>query len=65
VKSNRPAMTRAYSPFWFNGRMKSLNALWQGLHTPSVSDQLVLGFQRLVARIAERVTDQRMVTSYP
>jgi RNA-directed DNA polymerase len=43
VKSNRPAMTRAYSPFWFNGRMKSLKALWQGLHTPSVSDQLVLG----------------------
>src|ERR1700735_4787162 len=44
VKSNRPAMTRAYSPSWFNGRMKSLKALWQGLHTPPVSAQLVLGF---------------------
>jgi group II intron reverse transcriptase/maturase len=44
VKSNRPAMTRAYPPSWFNGRMKSLKALWQGLHTPPVSAQLVLGF---------------------
>jgi hypothetical protein len=44
VKSNRPAMTRAYPPSWFDGRMKSLTALWQGLHTPPVSAQLVLGF---------------------
>jgi len=44
VKSNRPAMTRAYPPSWFDGRMKSLKALWQGLHTPPVSAQLVLGF---------------------
>jgi RNA-directed DNA polymerase len=43
VKSNRPAMTRAYSPSWFNGRMKSLKALWQGLNSPPVSAQLVLG----------------------
>jgi RNA-directed DNA polymerase len=44
VKSNRPAMTRAYPPSWFDGRMKSLKALWQGLHTPPVSAQLLLGF---------------------
>jgi len=44
VKSNRPAMTRAYPPSWFDGRMKSLKALWQGLHTLPVSAQLVLGF---------------------
>jgi len=44
VKSNRPAMTRAYPPSWFDGRMKSLKALWQGLHTPPVSAQLGLGF---------------------
>ena len=44
VKSSRPAMTRAYPPSWFNGRMKSLKTLWQGLHTPPVSAQLVLGF---------------------
>ena len=43
VKSNRPAMTRAYSPSWFNGRMKSLKALWQGLNSPPVSAQLSLG----------------------
>jgi len=43
VKSNRPAMTRAYPPSWFAGRMKSLRALWQGLHTPPVSAQLMLG----------------------
>ena len=44
AKSNRPAMTRAYPPSWFDGRMKSLKALWQGLHTSPVSAQLVLGF---------------------
>jgi len=27
VKSNHPAMTRAYPPSWFDGRMKSLKAL--------------------------------------
>jgi RNA-directed DNA polymerase len=44
VKSNRLAMTRAYPPSWFDGRMKSLKALWHGLHIPPVSAQLVLGF---------------------
>ena len=44
MKSNRPAMTRAYPPSWFDGRMESLKALWHGLHTPQVSAQLVLGF---------------------
>ena len=44
VKSNRPAMTKAYSPSWFEGRMASLKALWNGLHPPQVSTQLVLEF---------------------
>ena len=44
VKSNRPAMTKAYSPSWFEGRMASLKSLWNGLHPPQVSTQLVLGF---------------------
>ena len=44
VKSNRPAMTRAYPPSWFDGRMRSLKAVWQGLHLPPVSAQLLLGF---------------------
>jgi RNA-directed DNA polymerase len=44
VKSNRPAMTKAYSPSWFEGRMASLKALWNGLHLPQVSTQLVLEF---------------------
>jgi RNA-directed DNA polymerase len=44
AKSNRPAMTRAYPQSWFDGWMNSLKALWQDLHTPPVSAQLVLGF---------------------
>ena len=42
VKSNRPAMTKAYPPSWFHGRMGSLKAMWKGLNPPQVSAQLVL-----------------------
>lgn len=42
VKSNRPAMTEAYSPLWFTERMVSLKALWNGLNSPAVSAQLAL-----------------------
>ena len=42
VKSNRPAMTKAYSPSWFDGRMASLKALWNDLNLPRVSTQLSL-----------------------
>jgi len=44
VKSNLGALTRAYPPSWFHGRMASLKTLWERLHTPPVSAQLVLGF---------------------
>lgn len=44
VKSNRPAMQKAYSPLWFGGRMASLKAMWNGLNPPQVSAQLVLEF---------------------
>ena len=44
VKSNRPAMTKAYSPPWFAGRMASLKALWSDLNQPRVSAQLSLEF---------------------
>jgi RNA-directed DNA polymerase len=44
VKSNRPAMTKAYPPSWFDGRMASLKAMWNGLHPPQVSAQLMLEF---------------------
>jgi len=44
VKSNRPAMTKAYAPAWFAGRMASLKVLWNGLNSPPVSDQLSLAF---------------------
>ena len=44
VKSNRPAMTKAYSPAWFAGRMASLKAMWDDLHPPQVSVQLTLDF---------------------
>jgi group II intron reverse transcriptase/maturase len=44
VKSNRPAMTRAYSPAWFNGRMASLKALWNDINLPQASAQLSLAF---------------------
>jgi RNA-directed DNA polymerase len=43
VKSNLGALTRAYPPSWFHGRMASLKTLWERLHTPPVSAQLVLG----------------------
>ncbi len=42
VKSNRGALTRAYPPSWFDGRMASLRALWHWLNPARVSDQLVL-----------------------
>lgn len=44
VKSNRPAMQKAYPPSWFDGRMASLKAMWDGLHPPQVSFQLTLDF---------------------
>jgi RNA-directed DNA polymerase len=44
VKSNRPAMTRAYPPSWFDGRMASLKALWHTLNPPQASAQLLLVF---------------------
>ena len=44
VKSNRPAMTRAYPPRWFASRLASLKALWHDLNPPQVSDQLALEF---------------------
>src|SRR5271169_832577 len=42
VKSNRRAMTRAYPPAWFTGRMASLTALWAEINQPQVSAQLTL-----------------------
>ena len=42
VKSNRPAMQKAYPPSWFDGRMGSLKAMWKGLNPPQISAQLVL-----------------------
>ena len=42
VKSNHGALTRAYPPAWFAGRMASLKELWRGLNPVLVSDQLVL-----------------------
>ena len=44
VKSNRPAMQRAYPPRWFDERMASLKAMWNGLNSPQVSIQLALEF---------------------
>jgi len=44
VKSNRPAMQRAYAPAWFKGRMASLKALWNDLNPPQASAQLSLAF---------------------
>jgi hypothetical protein len=40
VKSNRPAMTRAYPPHWFASRTASFKPLWHDLNPPRVSDQL-------------------------
>lgn len=42
VKSNRPAMTRAYPPSWFKGRMVSLKDRWHELNPPLASAQLLL-----------------------
>lgn len=42
VKSNRPAMTRAYPPSWFTGRMASLKDRWHELNPPQASAQLSL-----------------------
>jgi hypothetical protein len=44
AKSNRPAMTRAYPPSWFTGRMASLTDLWNENNQPQVSSQLSLAF---------------------
>lgn len=44
VKSNHSAMTRAYSPAWFAGRMASLKALWHEMNPPQGSAQLSLEF---------------------
>jgi RNA-directed DNA polymerase len=44
VKSNLPAMTRAYPPSWFDGRMASLKALWHKLNPTQASAQLLLEF---------------------
>ena len=44
AKSNRPAMTRAYPPSWFTGRMASLTDLWNEINQPKVSSQLSLAF---------------------
>jgi RNA-directed DNA polymerase len=37
-------MQKAYPPSWFEERMASLKAMWNGLHPPQVSTQLVLEF---------------------
>ena len=42
VKSNRPGMTRAYSPAWFAGRMVSIKARWFELNSAPASAQLSL-----------------------
>ena len=42
VKSNRPALTRAYPPSWFAGRMASLKDRWHELNPPLASAQLSL-----------------------
>ena len=41
-RSNRPALTRAYPPSWFTGRLVALKDRWQRLNPPQASDQLVL-----------------------
>jgi RNA-directed DNA polymerase len=42
VKSNRGAMTRAYPPAWFTGRLISLKGRWHELNPPMASAQLSL-----------------------
>ena len=44
AKSNRPGMTRAYSPVWFAGHMVSLKSRWHELNPSPASAQLVLEF---------------------
>ena len=41
-RSNRPALTRAYPPAWFERRLVSLKARWEELNAPQASDQLML-----------------------
>jgi RNA-directed DNA polymerase len=41
-RSNRPALTRAYPPSWFIGRLVSLKIRWEELNTPQASHQLSL-----------------------
>jgi RNA-directed DNA polymerase len=41
-RSNRPALTRAYPPSWFIGRLVSLKTRWEELNTPQASHQLSL-----------------------
>lgn len=41
-RSNLPALTRAYPPSWFTGRLTSLQDRWKELNSAQVSDQLLL-----------------------
>jgi group II intron reverse transcriptase/maturase len=41
-RSNRPALTRAYPPSWFIGRLVALKTRWEELNTPQASHQLSL-----------------------
>lgn len=41
-RSNRPALTRAYPPPWFQERMVALKERWRQLNLPQASDQLAL-----------------------
>lgn len=41
-RSNHPALTRAYPPSWFEGRLVSLKSRWHELNPPQASDQLSL-----------------------
>lgn len=43
-RSHRPALTRAYPPSWFTGRLVSLKGRWEALNPPQASDQLSLVF---------------------
>lgn len=43
-RSNRPALTRAYPPAWFERRLVSLKTRWEELNLPQASDQLSLAF---------------------
>ena len=41
-RSNRRALTRAYPPSWFAGRLVSLKGRWEALNPPQASDQFSL-----------------------